>query len=292
MAVCLMRLPGKLNWLNIPRLDEVNIDPAVLAFNLLAALLTGLLCGIGPALAVTRQDVNRALEATGRGFSDSRARNRARQGLIVTEIALTFALVYAAGLLVQSFARIQRVALGYDPRNVLTFVLTLPETTDPTGQQIVVEGVGVTSSLPTGEGGGLNMDVKVEGRPLPPHNGEANVTMRVVSGEYLRLMRIPLLQGRLFDDRDALDRPYTVIISQSVARRFFPGQNPIGQRLMIDGIDPNIREEINSVISREIVGVIGDIKQTSATDEGLMEFASSLPSVRHPLHGDGGADGG
>jgi predicted permease len=238
MAFCLMPLLGKLNWLNIPRLDEVNIDPAVLAFNLLAALLTGLLCGIGPALAVTRQDVNRALEARGRGFSDSRARSGARQALIITEIALTFALVYAAGLLAQSFARMQRVALGYDPRNVLTFLLTLPETTNPTGQQIVdsydriaerirrlpgVERVGIVSSLPTGEGGGFNMDVKVEGRPLPPHNGEANVTLRVVSGEYLRLMRISLLQGRLYDERDALDRPYTVIISQSVARRFFPG---------------------------------------------------------------------
>src|SRR5262245_17961881 len=116
MAVCLMPLLGKLNLLNIPRLDEVSIDPAVLAFNLLAALLTGLLCAIGPALAAARQDVNRALESRGRGFS---VRNGARKALIVAEIALTFALVYAAGLLGQSFARMQRVALGYDPRNVL-----------------------------------------------------------------------------------------------------------------------------------------------------------------------------
>jgi predicted permease len=281
MAVCLMPLLARLNLLNIPRLDEVSIDPAVLACNLLAALLTGSLCAIGPALAAARQDVNRALEARGRGFS---ARNGARTALIVSEIALTFALVYAAGLLGQSFARMQRVALGYDPRNVLTFVLTLPETTDPTGRQVVasydriverirrlpgVESAGIASSLPTGEGGGLNMDVKVEGRPLPPHNGEANVTLRVVSEEYLRLMRIPLLHGRLFDERDDLDHPYTAIISESVARRFFPGQNPIGQRLLIDQLEPNVREDSKGVIAREIVGVIGDIKETSVTDKGM-----------------------
>jgi len=111
--------------------------------------------------------------------------------------------------------------------------------------------------------------VKVEGRPLPPHNGEANVTLRVVSEEYLRLMRIPLLQGRLFDERDDLDHSYTAIISQAVARRFFPGQNPIGQRLLIDQLEPNVREDSRSVIAREIVGVVGDIKETSVTDKGL-----------------------
>ena len=281
MAVCLMPLLARLNLLNIPRLDEVSVDPAVLAFNLLAALLTGLLCAVGPALAAARRDVNRALEARGRGFS---VRNGARKALIVAEIALTFALVYAAGLLGQSFARMQRVALGYDPRNVLSFVLALPETNDPTGRQIVasydriaerirhlpgVESVGIACGLPTGEGGAFNMDVKVEGRPLPPHNGEANVTLSVVSGEYLRLMRIPLFQGRLFDERDDLDHPYTAIISQSVARRFFPGQNPIGQRLIIERLDPNIRETGESVIAREIVGVVGDIKHASVTDDGL-----------------------
>jgi putative ABC transport system permease protein len=160
----------------------------------------------------------------------------------------------------------------------------LPETTDPTGRQITasydriverirrlpgVESAGIASSLPTGEGGGLNMDVKVEGRPLPPHNGEANVTLRVVSEEYLRLMRIPLLQGRLFDERDDLDHPYTAIISQTVASRFFSGQNPIGQRLLIDQLEPNVREDSKSVIAREIVGVVGDIKETSVTDKGL-----------------------
>src|SRR5262249_18205626 len=166
MAVYLMPLFARLNLLNIPRLDEISIDPAVLAFNLLAALLTGLLCAIGPTLAAARQDVNRALEARGRGFS---ARIGARKALIVAEIALTFTLVYAAGLLGQSFARMQRVALGYDPHNVLTFLLSLPETTDTSGRQFVasydriverirrlpgVESAGLASSLPTGEGGG------------------------------------------------------------------------------------------------------------------------------------------
>src|ERR1051326_6863544 len=116
------------------------------------------------------------------------------------------------------------------------------------------------------------MDVKIEGRPAPPHNGEANATLRIVNADYFRALRIPLLQGRLFDERDILGHSNTVIITQSVARRFFPNQSPLGQRLMIDWLDPNLREGDEKLIPREIVGVVGDVKQTSVTDAGKMEL--------------------
>jgi putative ABC transport system permease protein len=287
LAVWIVSALGRLKWLSIPRFDEVNVNPAVLGFALLSALVTGVVCSLGPALTLSRQDVNRALESSGRIFTSSRAQNRTRHALIVAEIALTFVLLYTAGLVTQSLVRMQRVDLGYDPRHVLTFSITLPETTDPAGHQFVasydrlierirrlsgVEQVGLTICLPTGDGAGGTMDVKIEGRPAPPHNGEANATLRVVNSDYFRALRIPLLQGRLFDERDTFDRPNTVIITQSVALRFFPNQNPLGQRLMIDWLDPNLRAGGDKLIAREIVGVVGDVKQTSVTDERKMEL--------------------
>jgi putative ABC transport system permease protein len=278
---------GRLNWLSIPRLDEVNVSPEVLGFALLSALGAGLLCCLGPALILTRQGVNRALASGGRAFTGNRVQSRTRHALIVAEIALTFALLYAAGLVTQSFARMQRVDLGYDPRHLLTFSITMPETAVPAGRQFTVsydrladrirrlsgvEQVGLTINLPTGDGHYGTMDVKIEGRPAPPHNGEASATLRIVSGDYFHALRIPLLQGRLFDERDTFGRPDTVMITQSVARRFFPNQNPLGQRLMIDWLDPNLRAGNDKLIAREIVGVVGDIKQTAVTDEGKMEL--------------------
>ncbi|MBO0858154.1 MAG: ABC transporter permease [Chloracidobacterium sp.] len=279
---------GKLKWLSIPRLDEMSVDWSVLGFNFLAMIITGLLCSAGPALVITRQDVSRGLESGGRGFAGSRAQNRTRHALIVAEIAGAFTLLYVAGLLTQSFSRMQRVDLGYDPRNVLTFSIILPETTDPDGRQFIatydriaerlrrlpgVEHVGLTTCLPTGDGDGFGGDIRIEGRPEPPNN-EANATLRVVSADYFLALRVRLLAGRLFDERDIIGRPDVIIINQSVARRFFPDRSPIGQRLLGGRIDPNMRAEAedDSVIAREIIGVVGDVKQTSVTDEGKLEM--------------------
>src|SRR5262249_2797564 len=222
----------------------------------------------------------------GRGFAGSRAQNRARHALIVVEIALTFTLLHVAGLLTQSFARMQRVDLGFNPRNVLTFSITLPETTDPVGRQFIatydriverlrrlpgVERVGLTTSLPTGDGADAGGDIRVEGRPEPSNNNEAPATLRVVSADYFRALHIPLLAGRFFDERDIIGRPNVAIINQSVARRFFPDRSPLGQRLLDSWLDPNIRGGDDRVVAREIIGGVGDVKQTSVTDEGKME---------------------
>jgi putative ABC transport system permease protein len=278
---------GKVKWIAIPRLDEAHVDWSVLGFNFLAAICASLLCGIGPALLVTRQDVGRGLEVNGRGFTGGRSQNRARHALVVAEIAGAFALLYAAGLLTQSFMRMQRVDLGYDPRNVLTFAITLPESSDAVGLPMIasydriterirrlpgVESVGLTTSLPTGDGANGSMDIKLVDRPAPPHNGGASATLRIVSADYFRALRIPLLAGRLFDDRDSFGHSNVVIISKAVARRFFPDRSPLGQRLLVDWLDPNLREGNEKVIAREIVGVVGDVKQMSVTDQEKMEL--------------------
>jgi putative ABC transport system permease protein len=286
LAVWVVSALVKVKWLSIPRLDEMSIDWSVLGFNFLAVIITGLICSAGPALVITRRDVDRSLETGGRGSAGGRAQNRARHALIVAEIALTFTLLYVAGLLTQSFARMQRVDLGYDPRNVLTFSITLPETTDPVGRQFIatydriverlrrlpgVKHVGLTSSLPTGDGAVAGGDIRVEGRPEPSNNNESHGTLRVVSADYFRAIQIPLLAGRLFDERDIIGQPNVTIINQSVARRFFPDRSPLGQRLLDSWIDPNLRGGDDRVIAREIIGVVGDVKQVSVTDEGMME---------------------
>jgi putative ABC transport system permease protein len=278
---------GKIKWLGIPRLDEVSVDWTALGFNLLAVIVTCLLCGAGPALVITRQDVSHGLEAGGGRFAGSRAQNRARHAVIVAEIALTFVSLYAAGLVTQSFVRMRRVDLGYNPHNLLTFDITLPETSDPTGRQIIasydriterirrlpgVEYVGLTTLLPAGAGMNADMDIKIAGRPDPPNNSDARAKLRIVSADYFRALQIPLLEGRLFDERDSLDQPNVVIISQAVARRFFPDRSPLGQRLMVVWLDPNMREGNEKVIAREIVGVVGDVKQMSVADQGKMEM--------------------
>ncbi len=232
LAVWIVFAIGQVDWLSIPRLDEVSVDWPALGFNFLAAIVAGLLCSVAPAIVATRQDVSRGLENGGRGFTGSRAQNRLRHALIVAEVALTFTLLYAAGLLTQSFVRMQRVDLGYDPSNALTFAITLPETTDPAGRQFIatydriverlrrlpgVESVGLTTSLPTGDGVGGGSDVRVEGRPAPPHNYEANATDRVVNADYFRALRIPLLAGRLFTNTTLLAGP-TSLLSTSRSR--------------------------------------------------------------------------
>ena len=278
---------GKVKWLGISRLDEVNVDWRALGFNLLGVIVTGLLCSVGPALVITRQDASRGLEAGGRGFAGSRTQNRTRHAVIVAEIALTFVLLYAAGLVTQSFVRMQRVDLGYDPHNILTFGITLPETSDPEGRQFIasydriaerirrlpsVKYVGLTNLLPTGDGWNADMDIKVAGRPDPPNNSDARAKLRIVNADYFRALRIPLLEGRFFSERDSFDQPNVVIISQSLARRFFPDRSPLGERLMVVWLDPNMREGNEKLIPREIVGVVGDVKQLSVTDQGNMEM--------------------
>src|SRR5262249_44634023 len=302
LALWIVSALGKAKWLGIPRLDEVNVDWRALGFNLLAVILTGLLCSAGPALVVTRQDASRGLEAGGRGLVGSRTQNRARHAVIVTEIALAFVLLYAAGLVTQSFVRLQHVGLGYAPHNILTFNITLPETSDPEGRQFIasydriaerlrrfpgVKYVGLTNLLPTGDGWNADMDIKIAGRPDPPNNSDARTTRRIDSWANIRALGSPLLEGRFFNERDSFDQPNVVIISQSLARRFFLDRRPLGERLMVVWMDPNMREGNEKLIPREIVGVVGDVKQLSVTDQGKMEMF--LPyrqkGVRSPMAG-------
>jgi putative ABC transport system permease protein len=242
---------------DIPRLDEVSIDGRVLAFTLFASLLTGLIFGIAPALESARVDLNRSLKKGGKSSSSSN--NHLRNLLVVSEVA--FGLV----LLINSFKRLVDVNPGFNPKNVLTMQLFLSGSKYGEGRQQsdflrqvlerikTVPGVasaGLVNSLPIT--GGVSTDFEIVGRPPASVTDEPSADIRIIDADYFRAMEIPLLSGRAFGERDSSDAQKVMVINQTMARRYWPDEDPVGKRVtMKDWGEP---------MTGEIVGVAGDIK--------------------------------
>jgi len=283
-----------INPASIPRLDELHVDSSVVLITFVITLITGIACSFAPLLMTRSQDLRSVLQEEGRTIASGRAPVLTRRVLIVSELALTYMLVLGAILLVQSFRFATQVNLGYDPHNVLTLRIDSPETADPQGCELIsfyrgvkeqvkhlpgVESVSYTLSLPTG-GIMAGMSIQVAGRP-PLKSDEPSAVMRVVSSGYLQALRIPILEGRGFNDQDNSGTQPVVIINESLARKYFPGSSPLDQQLIIPQLDPNMREESVVPISRRIVGVVGDVKQNSVTDHGITEIY--LPLEQNPI---------
>ena len=260
---------------DIPRTGEIGIDARVLAFTFGVSLLTGLVFGLAPALQASSNDLHEALKEGGRGGTTGPRRARVRSILIVSEVALALVLLIGAGLLVRSFFKLRQVSPGYDAENVLTLSVPLPGTRYKEGAQIAsfyqqlierlkalpgVEAVGAVSQLPLT--GAEEIDgFEVEGRPSP-ESGENVQTadFRVVSTDYFSTMKIPLVRGRYFTEQDTADAQGVIIIDETLARRYFPGEDPLGKRINESG-SPNPRGYLT------IVGIVGGIKHTSLDAE-------------------------
>jgi putative ABC transport system permease protein len=248
---------------DIPRLDEVSIDGRVLAFTLLASLLTGVIFGIAPALESTKVDLNRSLKEGGR--SSSSPNNHLRNLLVVSEVAFGLVLLIGAGLLINSFKRLVDVNPGFNPKNVLTMQLFLSgskygedhQQSDFLKQVLerikTVPGVasaGLVNTLPIT--GGVSTDFEIVGRPPASVEEEPDADICIIDPDYFRAMEIPLLSGRSFSERDSSDSQRVMVINQTMARRYWPDEDPIGKRVtMKDWGEP---------LTGEIVGVVGDIK--------------------------------
>ena len=230
-------LPG-----NFPRTADIHLDALVLIFTALASVATGLIFGLAPALQVSRTHLSETLKQGERG-GESAGHNRLRGGLVVAEVALTLILLAGTGLLLRSFVHLHDVNPGFDPSNVLTMQISLPEARYPDPQKAVffrellqraqslpqVQAVGAIGHLPL-SGGIESYAMEVAGQaPLP--NEYANPDCHVVMPGYFEAMRIPLVEGRYFDSRDAAQSPDVLIVNQVVARNLFPLQSPIGKRL-------------------------------------------------------------
>ena len=246
----------------IPGMAAASLNPAVLAFTTTLALVTGLVFGLVPALAVMRGNTNTLLkEDTARGSAGKRT-GFTRAALVIGETALALVLLVGAGLLIKSFARLQDVNPGFSPENVLTAQLALPATKypDPAARRAFwlrlvervrgisgVTTVGLTTNVPFNGMVGSG-SYSIVGYTPPQGEAQPHGRQEIVGGDYFKAMQIPLLAGRLFTDADTADSPPVVVIDQVLVTRYFADKSPIGQQINRGG--PN---------TFTIVGVVGTI---------------------------------
>jgi putative ABC transport system permease protein len=248
---------------------DISLDLWVLGFTLAVSLLTGVLAGLAPALRLSKTDLNEALkQGLSRTDADSGG-TRTRAFLVVSEVALSLMLLIGAGLMIRSLWKLRSVDPGLSPDNVLTMRVGVPSTRFPSPLQQSnffndalqhiralpgVESAGVIDALPL-NGGGSIQPIAIEGRPAQQMADQPEVAVRITSPAYFHALRIPLLRGRNFNDSDAAGAPLTILISDSMAKRFWPNENPIGQHVTLTFLPDG---------PREIVGIVGDVK-----DDGL-----------------------
>lgn len=273
----------------VPQTVDVGLNLTVLFFTLAVSVLTGILAGVLPGLRLSRPNVNQALkQGLGRTDSDSGG-NRTRSALVIAEVALSLILLFGAGLMIRSFQRLQRVNPGFDSQNVMTMTLAVARSKFHTSlqqiafyQQVLqrvrslpaVQSAGVIDDVPL-SGGGSHQPIAIEGRPALAMADQPEVDVRLTSPGYMSSMRIPILRGRDFTDSDAAFRPAVVLISQTMAREFWPNEDPIGKRLTLTFF-PNV--------VREIVGIVGDVKmdglsQTRPSSSLYMPLTQLTPSA-------------
>jgi predicted permease len=273
----------------MPRLSEVGLDARVLIFTLAVSLLAGSIFGILPAVKASRIDLNEELKSGGRAGNDGTGRNRVRSFLVVAEIAISLVLLLSAGLLIKSFSRLQEVRPGFESENLLAVRLSLPKTRYANRDALIsfddqlqplleglpgVSAVGAVSALPL-SGTRASIEFTIEGRPSP-QNEVWMSDYRIASTGYFRAMKIPLLRGREFSEQDKAHTTPVAIISETLARRFWPDGDPVGARISIDDNNQGPRPV-------EIVGVVGDVKHLSLEDEPTPHLYLPL----RQLHEDG-----
>ncbi len=257
----------------LPPAVDIRMDGSVLMFTLIVAVVTGLLFGAGPAAKTTKQGPVNALKEGGHGSTVAPPRRRLRGGLVVAEIALAFVLLVASGLLMRSFFKLLDVNPGFTATNVLTAGLPITQEQHPDAVELnaylasiraavqAVPGVretAVTSVLPL-QGGGFGVPYSIGGRKLMDWTTRRRAFFKIVSPSYFSALGIKLLAGRMLSDNDIAGAPAVTLINETLAKREFPNENPIGHRLLVQEIAPGTTE-LGREIAWEIVGVIAGEK--------------------------------
>ncbi len=266
LGVWLAKLLVSISPANTPRFDEISPDSRVLLFTIGLTALTGLVFGLAPAIHASRADLNTSLKDAARTGSGAAHNKRMRSVLMVSEIALSFMLLVGAGLLIKSFLNLRDVSPGFSSENVLTMRVSLLSSKYAAGEprtQLLNQLLTRLASLPNVRGAGAILSLPLsgdtfnvgrsyirEGRPATPEES-ANSTYLAATPGYFQTLNIPLIAGRLFSDRDTDSAPKVVIVNESLARKLWPGESPVGRRITI------WRDE---KFPREIVGVVGDTK--------------------------------
>ncbi|MET0645632.1 MAG: ABC transporter permease [Pyrinomonadaceae bacterium] len=271
---------------DLVNLQNVGINTTVLAWTLGVTLLTSLLFGIVPALEATRLNLNDALKEGGKGADAQGSRSRIlRSVLVVIEVALSLVLLAGAGLLIKSFAQLRKIDTGFNTENVLTMVLRLPAAKYKDDPQYVaffrqalerirstpgVQSAGIVNFLPLYGGLGSATGFNVEGKPEPPRGTGPSTNVRVADAGYFKTMGIPVKQGRNFSEVEDAEVRNVIIVSESFARKHFPGEDPLGKRIKVF-----MAEE---PAWTEIVGIVGDVRYDNLT-------AEAEPTVYYPHPG-------
>jgi putative ABC transport system permease protein len=303
---------------NFPRLNDVMLDARVLGFTGAIVVLTALIFGIFPAWQASKPDLVNSLKESGRGGTDTVVRQRLRSALVTVQIALSLVLLVGAGLMINSFVRVQKRDLGANPQGLISFDFRFPQAeaiqpfgryrgvglwdvkpvTTSTFQRVFerMQGLpGVVAAAAISEpplvGGGISMPFFIEGRPAPPPTTDSGPDSQdqgqsaryfAVTPDYFRTMKIPVLRGRDFTPQDTPAAPPVIIINQILARRYFPNEDAIGKRLTLDFV-PDEKP-------RQVVAVVGDVVLNRLQPKELAEvyvpYTQQTPRWIGPYWGD------
>jgi predicted permease len=274
---------------NIPRVSVIQLDGAVLGFTLLLSLATGIIFGLVPAWQASHVDLNTALKSGARGAGGVEGKHRARNALVMTEVALALILLICASLLIQTFARLGHVQTGMRTERLFTARIGVPEAAYPRPENVItffdqlmprlraIPGVeSVTTVWPLPLSGSNNVSsFDIEERPMP-EGQQPDSPMRIVGPDYFKTMGIPILQGRGYAETDQFKSMPVVIVNERFVQKFFPGQNAIGKH-----IKPSWGIGDEKPLMRTIVGVVGNVKHRTLN----MEFTPEvyLPASQIPV---------
>jgi putative ABC transport system permease protein len=264
---------------SLPAEANITLDARVLLFAAGLSVFTGLVFGLAPALQATRPDLAGSMKEGGRGSGTGAAKRRLRSGLVVTEVALAFLLLVGSGLLIRSFFAMQQVDTGFNAENVITAGLPISEKHFPNPEdlnaylrQIVasvqnlpgVRDVALTSALPL-QGWGYGMPFQIAGKPVVDRSHRKPCFFKMVSSSYFTALGMTLQKGRTLSEHDGKGAPPVTVINETMARKYFPHEEPIGKRILIQEIVPG-KTVLGPEIPWEVVGVVKDEKVGNLDD--------------------------
>ena len=276
---------------NLPRIDEIKIDSRVIGFTFAVSMLTALIFGLAPAVQFSRPELQQFLKEGGRSSSAGFGRRRLRHALVISEIAIALMLLVGAGLLVRSFIHLLQVDPGFSKDNVLSLQVFIWDKYQTPQQRTAffdeafarlsnlpgVESVGAVTALPFNNEDTIDVDTNftIDGQPAPEPGQQPTAYSTVASIDYFKVMRIPLVRGRMFNQYDGPRAPLVVLINESMARRFWPDEDPVGKKITVGSF--------GRPMSREIIGIVGDVRHTGLDSNPRPEFF--VPHLQNPFGG-------
>jgi len=284
LALWIVAVVPKVAGDNVPLESAVTLHWPVLLFTLTLSLLTGLAMGVYPAWQSSRADLVDGLKESGRAVSGSRGQHRLRRGLVSAQVALSMVLLAAAAMLISSFVRLSNQESGFRSEHVWAGGIGLPAARYPDSasrghfvQRLVdelhaspgVEAAATADAVPLSGNYSQTPYAREDGNPLPVNQRPLGLT-RSISPGYFRTLRVALLAGREFNERDASDQPLVVILSSSTAKKLFSNENPIGRQILF-GVDNG------KGLSAEVVGIVGDVRSRELAKPNDIEFYRPWP---------------